>query len=393
MLTVDHLVQSIGPLSKLRPGPVLFVLAATLFVAGCAGNAGLETTSTPTATLTPTTTPSPSPTASATATPTPTATATPTVTPMPTDTATPRPTATATPTQTPLPAPGETSPETPAEPAKSPTRPAVSPAGFWPTPDVSQATDHFWLGRPTGPDTTQWASPFYPYGSTGGGKYLVHQGVDIANPLGTPLFAPADGTVIFAGPDSDQAVGPTTNFFGNTIVILLDRDYGDQYLYVLFGHLNSISIELGQWVSRGQQIGEIGMTGIALGPHVHVEVRVGENDFTSTRNAEYWLEPLPGHGALGGRILTDDGRHLPEVELLLYPGPEFSTPRYYISTYVDDPALINPDDEWGENFLLADIPANTYQVEVNLGGQTYRDTIVIEPGKSSWYELRVPWDS
>jgi murein DD-endopeptidase MepM/ murein hydrolase activator NlpD len=257
----------------------------------------------------------------------------------------------------------------------------------WPTPDASQAKDHYWLGRPTGEGTTQWASPFYPYGSTGQGQYLLHHGADIVNSLGTPLLAPADGTVLFAGPDDQVAVGPTTDFYGNTFIMELDRRYRDQPVYVLLGHMQSVAVQVGQHVSRGQKVGEVGMTGIALGPHVHVEVRVGENDYRHTRNSEFWLETLPGHGSLAGRVLNAQGRHLPEVPILLYPGPSFTTPRYYVYTYADAPGQINPDDEWGENFLLADLPAGTYKVEVDLGTRVYTQEITIQAGKTTWMEV------
>lgn len=264
----------------------------------------------------------------------------------------------------------------------------IVPGGPWPTPDVSQATDHYWLGRPTRPGTTQWASPFYPYASTGQGAYLVHHGADIANPLGTPLYSPVDGTVVFAGPDDQVAVGPTTNFFGIPVVIELDRRYLDQPVYVLLGHMSSTTVTPGQHVQRGQQVGTVGSTGIALGPHVHVEVRVGVNDYDHTRNPEFWLEPLSGHGTVAGRVLTADGRHLPEVPLLFYPGPEFKSPRYYAYTYIDALGLINPDDQWGENFLLSDLPAGDYLVEATVNGKVYRQNVTVQAGKTSWLEIR-----
>jgi hypothetical protein len=242
----------------------------------------------------------------------------------------------------------------------------------------------------TGPNTQQWAESFYPYGSTGQGKYLLHQGADIPNPIGTALLAPTDGTVVFAGPDDQVAVGPKPDFYGNTLIIELDRRYRDQPVYVLLGHMNEIYVKQGDRVRRGQRVGEVGMTGIAIGPHVHVEVRVGVNDMKHTRNAEFWLQPLPNHGTLAGRVLSNAGRHLPDVEILLYPGPDFKAPRYYTFTYHEGPDLINPDNEWGENFLLADLPANTYLVEVTAGGKVHRQEVQIAPGRTAWIEIRAP---
>ncbi|MEZ4770533.1 MAG: M23 family metallopeptidase [Caldilineales bacterium] len=374
------------PASLLHRFAVLILAAiALMLLAGCSG-------------LRPTPTPTPLPTHTPTATLTPTRTATPTASPTATATTTPTATATATlsPTETPTPSPTATLAVSDTVTATRSSLAAnvlvtstpIVPGGPWPTPDVSQASDHYWLGRPTGPGTTQWASPFYPYASTGQGAYLVHHGADIANPLGTPLLAPADGTVVFAGPDDQVAVGPTTNFFGIPVVIELDRRYLDQPVYVLLGHMASTTVVPGQRVQRGQQVGTVGSTGIALGPHVHVEVRVGANDYDHTRNPEFWLEPLPGHGTVAGRVLTADGRHLPEVPLLFYPGPNFNSPRYYAYTYIDGLGLIHPDDQWGENFLLSDLPAGQYLVEATVNGKVYRQNVVVEAGRTSWLEFR-----
>jgi murein DD-endopeptidase MepM/ murein hydrolase activator NlpD len=196
--------------------------------------------------------------------------------------------------------------------------------------------------------------------------------------------------VVFAGSDDQQAIGPKPNFYGNTVIIELDRTYRGQPVFVLLGHMQSMAVEAGQQVRRGQVVGEVGMTGVAIGPHVHVEVRVGENDRFHTRNAEFWLEPLPGHGALAGRVLDAAGHAVPTAEVLLYPGPDFASPRYYTFTYEDQPGLVNPDDEWGENFLLTDLPANTYLVEITAGGRSFRQEVSVRGGRTSWVEVQVP---
>lgn len=93
-----------------------------------------------------------------------------------------------------------------------------------------------------------------------GGKVKMHEGLDIANHLGTPIRAPADGVVLFA----DVKAG-----YGQTVV--LDHGYGLQTWY---GHAGKILVTRGEKVKRGDEIALMGSTGRSTGPHVHYEVRV-----------------------------------------------------------------------------------------------------------------------
>ncbi|MDB5712912.1 MAG: family metallopeptidase [Sphingomonadales bacterium] len=84
-----------------------------------------------------------------------------------------------------------------------------------------------------------------------------HSGVDVAGIVGTPVFAPADGVVILA------AASPFT-LEGN--LLMIDHGMG---LNSAFLHLSRIDVKVGDHVLQGQQIGAIGMTGRATGPHLH----------------------------------------------------------------------------------------------------------------------------
>lgn len=87
-----------------------------------------------------------------------------------------------------------------------------------------------------------------------------HKGIDIAAPSGTEIYAAADGVVIYSGWDSGG--------YGNCIRI----DHGNGYVTV-YAHNSSMSVSVGQIVTRGEYIGGVGTTGDSTGNHCHFEVR------------------------------------------------------------------------------------------------------------------------
>ncbi|MDY0360222.1 MAG: peptidoglycan DD-metalloendopeptidase family protein [Desulforegulaceae bacterium] len=98
-------------------------------------------------------------------------------------------------------------------------------------------------------------SPFGYRESPFTGKKEFHEGYDIANKHGTPIFAPADGIVSFVG---------KRGFLGNAV--LLDHGHG---IITKYGHLSEALVKAGQKVKRGQQIAKMGNTGRSTGPHLH----------------------------------------------------------------------------------------------------------------------------
>lgn len=88
----------------------------------------------------------------------------------------------------------------------------------------------------------------------------AHEGIDMAGPVGTPIYATGNGRVVFAGWMSG---------YGNLIKI--QHELGTETRY---GHLNKIHVRVGQTVSQGDRIGDMGNTGRSTGPHLHYEVRV-----------------------------------------------------------------------------------------------------------------------
>ena len=92
-------------------------------------------------------------------------------------------------------------------------------------------------------------------------RMRMHNGVDYAAPVGTPIFSAGDGRVSFAG---------WQNGYGRTVVV----DHGNG-ITTLYAHMSRMgSYRVGQRVRQGTTIGYVGMSGLATGPHLHYEFRV-----------------------------------------------------------------------------------------------------------------------
>ncbi|ANI41776.1 M23 family metallopeptidase [Mycolicibacterium vaccae] len=105
------------------------------------------------------------------------------------------------------------------------------------------------------PTTGVWTSGFgYRWG-------VLHAGIDIANAIGTPILAAADGLVVAAGSEGG---------YGNVVKIR----HADGTV-TLYGHNSSIMVNVGERVMAGDQIAKMGNTGNSTGPHCHFEVHIG----------------------------------------------------------------------------------------------------------------------
>lgn len=116
------------------------------------------------------------------------------------------------------------------------------------------STPSIWPAR--GWVTSDFGKRLDPYTA----KRVVHRGIDIANRPGTPVIAPADGVVVFAG---------TEGGYGK--VVMVDHGYGVKTRYA---HLENITVKVGEKIQRGHKLGGVGNTGRSTGPHLHYEVRV-----------------------------------------------------------------------------------------------------------------------
>ncbi len=293
------------------------------------------------------------------------------------------PTSTPTPTASLSPAPINT-----VVPTLTPDPNGTPPATWTPPPPdpASQVADHYRFYRPIGADNVNYLDRTYPYGGNSGGALQVHHGVDFANPSGVNVLAAGAGTVVFAGDDLSTIIGLSTNYYGNAVIIQHNFNSPEgQPVYTLYGHLSKVEVTVGQQVDAGDKVGEVGSTGVAFGPHLHFEVRVGDSmSFDATRNPDLWIYPYRNFGTLAGRVVDAAGN-------LLYSAPlqirsERST--RYTYTYADD--SVHGDSTFRENFTYGDIPEGYYEVSVNDGQRVrFRQTIYIYPNATTWIDVQL----
>lgn len=117
------------------------------------------------------------------------------------------------------------------------------------------------FSTPVTSGNVRWTSSFGRRNDPLGAGSRMHEGTDIAGPYGTPIYATADGVVTFAGWSS-----------GYGRLVKVQHAFGIETRY---GHLAQIRVDVGQKLSRGDRIGDMGNSGRSTGTHLHYEVRIG----------------------------------------------------------------------------------------------------------------------
>jgi hypothetical protein len=250
------------------------------------------------------------------------------------------------------------------------------------------------LARPIAPPGRDRIDTSYRFASTQKGTRDPHHGVEFLNSSGTPVLAAAEGQVVVAGDDRQILYGPYPNFYGNLVVIEHRAPGFSQPLYSLYGHLSQVSVQEGEIVQAGEQIGRVGMSGVATGSHLHFEVRLGENSYQNSRNPELWLAPLSGsdgslYGALAGRILDSRGNLLEAENIVIEHLASADGPgdwQVYVTTYEEKVLAGNPP--WEENFAVGDLPPGWYRVSFVKYGMRSR-VVQILPGEITLATFRI----
>lgn len=142
----------------------------------------------------------------------------------------------------------------------------IPPPPAPPKPKVSPVAAKVASGpKPANISSGGGESYIFPTTGKNYGRIHSNNGVDVANSCGTPIYASADGTV-------NTSKGGWNGGYGTYIKIT--HPNGTETLY---GHLSSLSAEVGQGVSKGQFIGYMGTTGRSTGCHLHFEVHGARN--------------------------------------------------------------------------------------------------------------------
>ncbi len=287
--------------------------------------------------------------------------------------------------------------ETPPASAKSqPTETAtiaITPTVILPcSPDYCIEPGNFPFSRPIQPPATDRVDEYYRYGYTQSGTRDPHHGVEFNNPEDTPVLAAADGKVIFAGNDTDKILGAYPGFYGNLVLLQHDLPGYDTPVYTLYGHLSSIAVKTGDRVSRGEGIGTVGLTGSAIGAHLHFETRLAGPGYSNTVNPELFFPPLPLSGSdiptgiLVGRIEDQFGDSL-RIPLTIQPLAEDGSlgaaiyPEIYGSGVPSSPS-------WKENFLVSGLPVGTYRLAFINYSKVFERTVEVIPGGVTFVKIQ-----
>lgn len=250
-----------------------------------------------------------------------------------------------------------------------------------------------WFRRPIALDHNPFIDQTYRYGSTMGGNFQEHQGVEFNNPDGTPVRAIGAGMVVYAGPAERGAL--TVAIRHDSVVVANRKRYR---VYSTYYHNSELRVSEGQRVSRGQTIAAVGNTGRATNDHLHLEVHAAPTDSVSaivdslerfpeyTTNPELWIAPIPGTGIIAGQVIDATGQPVRQAKIygiVKHDPPD--APFSFAETYGD---LANPHPLYEEHFAVSDVPAGHYILGAEIYGQRVYREVTVHEGTMSWVVFR-----
>jgi len=274
----------------------------------------------------------------------------------------------------------------------------VGPTDEWRPPPLTPplnrdplGRDHYWFTRPIDSSGVNYGLPTYMYGSDGPDTVnpsRVHTGLDMSNEIGSTVRATGAGTVIFASTDENPYFQNTSSY---GVVVVIEHDFGwqGQPLWTLYAHLQRPLVQTGDHVEAGNPIALSGNSGHSSGPHLHYEIRMGENRYGSSYNPVLWVVPYVGYGTIAGRVVTERGNLIDDQPVTLWSLSTGSV-ETVTTTYIlmDNENDVNPDPNWDENFAFGDVPVGRYNVITTYEGVRLSRTVNVYEGMTTFVELR-----
>jgi murein DD-endopeptidase MepM/ murein hydrolase activator NlpD len=262
------------------------------------------------------------------------------------------------------------------------------------------APKHTWFRRPIALTDQPYIDQTYRFGSTMGGNFQPHQGVEFNNADGTPVHAIGDGVVVHAGPAEAGAL---------TVAIKHDRRLSvtpgrrpgvspPLWVFSVYYHNSRLLAHVGDRVKAGDVIALVGNTGRATNDHLHLEVHA--SPFDSTRlivdpavryppyntNPELWIDPLPGTGIVAGQVWDSAGKAVQQARIYgLVKAAPSETPFSFIETYGPRNHV---DPVYQEHFAISDVPPGEYVLGVAIDGKRVFRRVKVAAGKLTWVEFR-----
>lgn len=262
-------------------------------------------------------------------------------------------------------------------------RPALYPIPWALTP-----YDHFYFLRPILANEINWPNADYRYGGVIF-EDVVHTGVDIPAPIGTPVLATGSGRVTWAGYGLFSGRYDKNDPYGLAIQIRHDFGFQGDPLYTVYAHLSQVDVVSGQGVEAGDIIGLSGDTGKVTGPHLHFEVRIKEGDYFTTRNPELWMVLPQGWGVLAGRVMNTGGLRLHGQLVTVKALSKVNCPTCFSwKAYTYGGGYTYPDPFYHENVVIGDLPAGRYEIQINYLGKIYSLETDIWPGLVTYFTFR-----
>jgi hypothetical protein len=250
-----------------------------------------------------------------------------------------------------------------------------------------------WFLRPVALERNSYIDQTYRYGSTMGGNFQQHQGVEFNNADGTPVRAIGAGIVAYAG--RGEAGARVVAILHDSVLV---AGADTARIFSVYYHNSALEVQAGARVARSQVVARVGNSGRATNDHLHLEVHVAPGPDVGrvvdslerfppyTTNPELWIRPLPGTGVVAGVVRDAAGGRVRQARVYgLVKDEPRETPFAFVETYGE---RAHPHPRYGEDFAIGDVPAGTYLLAVEVGGTTLRRRVRVEPDRLTWVDFR-----